>query len=142
MEIANLPQSVGHKWNRKNLTRPLWVWLRFFRFISAPTSCSILAISISDFGVMQSAKFKFIYLAAGLAFSGCSANDHSPTVDIIGSYFPAWIICLVLGLALTLIARQILIGLKVNTHLYPAPLVYIAMLVIFTLVLWLSFFKN
>jgi hypothetical protein len=91
---------------------------------------------------MQSAKSKFICLAMGLALSGCSVDDHSPTVDILGSYFPAWIICIVLGLALTLIARQILIGLKVNTHLYPAPLVYISMLVCFTLALWLSFFRN
>ena len=91
---------------------------------------------------MKSAKFKFICLPIALALSGCSSNDHSPTVDIIGSYFPAWIICIVLGLALTLITRQILIGLKINTHLRPAPLVYISMLVSFTLVLWLSFFKN
>jgi hypothetical protein len=73
---------------------------------------------------------------------GCSSDGHSPTVDILGSYFPAWIICIVLGLALTLIARQILIGLKLNTHLHPAPLVYAAMLVVFTLALWLSFFRN
>jgi hypothetical protein len=91
---------------------------------------------------MQSEKFKFVFLTMGLALSGCSARDHSPTVDILGSYFPAWIICIVLGLALTLITRQILIGLKLNTHLYPAPLVYISMLVCFTLALWLSFFKN
>jgi hypothetical protein len=91
---------------------------------------------------MKPAKFKFVCLPIALALSGCSANDHSPTVDILGSYFPAWIICLVLGLALTLITRQILIGLKVNTHLFPAPLVYISMLVTFTLALWLSFFRN
>ncbi|HEY3861862.1 MAG TPA: YtcA family lipoprotein [Verrucomicrobiae bacterium] len=91
---------------------------------------------------MKSAKFKFICLPVGLALSGCSANDHSPAVDIIGSYFPAWIICIVLGLALTLMTRQILIGLKLNAHLRPAPLVYISMLVSFTLVLWLSFFRN
>ena len=91
---------------------------------------------------MQAATSRFICLAIGLALGGCSANDHSPTVDILGSYFPAWIICIVLGLALTLIARQILIGLKVNTHLYPAPLVYISMLVCFTLALWLLFFRN
>jgi hypothetical protein len=91
---------------------------------------------------MQSAKLKFIFLSITLPLSGCSASDHSPTVDILGSYFPAWIICILLGLALTLIARQILIGLKVNTHLRPAPLVYISMLVSFTLILWLSFFRN
>lgn len=78
----------------------------------------------------------------GLMVSGCGVNDHSPTVDIIGSYFPAWIICIVLGLALTLITRQALIGFKLNTHLHPAPLVYISMLVFFTMTLWLVFFKN
>jgi positive regulator of sigma E activity len=45
-------------------------------------------------------------------------------------------------LALTLITRQVLIGLKLNTHLHPAPLVYICMLVSFTLTLWLAFFQN
>jgi hypothetical protein len=91
---------------------------------------------------MKSTKFIFIGLAAGLGLTGCGANDHSPTVDILGSYFPAWIICIVLGLALTLITRQILIGFRVNTHLRPAPLVYICVLVFFTLVLWLTFFQN
>ena len=91
---------------------------------------------------MQTARFKFIGLAIAVVLSGCSANDHSPTVDVLGSYFPAWIICIVLGLALTLIARQILIGLKLNQHLYPAPIVYISMQVCFTLALWLSFFRN
>jgi hypothetical protein len=87
---------------------------------------------------MKSAKFIFL----GLTLTGCGVNHHSPTVDIVGSYFPAWIICVVLGLALTLITRQILIGLKLNTRLHPAPLIYICMLVFFTLVLWLAFFKN
>lgn len=86
--------------------------------------------------------FKLIGLALPLMLSGCGADDHSPTLDILGSYFPAWIICIVLGLALTLITRQILIGCKLNTHLYPAPLVYICMLVFFTLTLWLAFFQN
>ncbi|HUA66556.1 MAG TPA: YtcA family lipoprotein [Alphaproteobacteria bacterium] len=91
---------------------------------------------------MKSVKFIFIGPAFGLVLNGCGVNDHSPTVDIIGSYFPAWIICIVLGLALTLITRQVLIGLKLNNHLHPAPLVYTSMLVFFTLTLWLVFFKN
>jgi hypothetical protein len=87
---------------------------------------------------------KLICLSIGLVLmlTGCGADDHSPTVDIIGSYFPAWIICIVLGLALTLITRQVLIGLKLNAHLHPAPLVYVSMLVFFTMILWLAFFQN
>ena len=91
---------------------------------------------------MKSTKFILFGLPIGLMLTGCGVNRHSPTIDILGSYFPAWIICIVLGLALTLIARQVLIGFKLNTHLHPAPLVYISMLVFFTLTLWLVFFKN
>ena len=92
---------------------------------------------------MQSAKFKFtLPVALMLMLTGCGTDDHSPTVDVIGSYFPAWIICIVLGLALTLITRQVLIGFRLNTHLFPAPLVYVCMLVFFTLTLWLVFFQN
>jgi hypothetical protein len=91
---------------------------------------------------MKFAKIQFIGLLINLTLAGCGADDHSPTVDILGSYFPAWIICIALGLALTLITRQVLIGFKLNTHLHPAPLVYISMLVFFTLALWLAFFQN
>lgn len=91
---------------------------------------------------MNRAKFILIGPPLGLVLTGCGVQDHSPTVDILGSYFPAWIICIVLGLALTLITRQVLIGLKLNNHLHPAPLVYISMLVSFTLTLWLAFFQN
>ena len=91
---------------------------------------------------MKAAKIIFISLPIGLMMTGCAADDHSPTLDILGSYFPAWIVCIVLGLALTLITRQVLIGFKVNSHLHPAPLVYVCMLVFFTLVLWLAFFQN
>ncbi len=69
-------------------------------------------------------------------------NHHSPTVDIVGSYFPAWMVCIVIGLALTLIARQLLVGLKLNGFLHPAALVYPCMTILFTLAVWLAFFKN
>jgi hypothetical protein len=91
---------------------------------------------------MKFAKILFIWLPVSLMLTGCGADGHSPTVDILGSYFPAWIICIALGLALTLITRQVLIGFKLNTHLHPAPVVYISMLVFFTLALWLAFFQN
>ena len=91
---------------------------------------------------MKFLKFVFIGLPIALMLPGCGVNGNSPTVDILGSYFPAWIVCIVLGLALTLITRQILIGLKLNTHLHPAPLVYVCMLVFFTMTLWLAFFLD
>jgi hypothetical protein len=67
---------------------------------------------------------------------------NSPTVDVLGSYFPAWMVCMVAGLALTLIARLLLIGLKLDTHVRPAPVVYPCLIAVFTLAAWLLFFQN
>lgn len=82
-----------------------------------------------------------VLVIAGLLLAGCHST-HSPTVDVLGSYFPAWIICIVTGLVLTLIARQFLIKFKLDEHLRPAPLIYVCLTICFTLVLWLIFFKN
>jgi hypothetical protein len=75
--------------------------------------------------------------------AGCrSMTDHPSTIDVVGSYFPAWLICIVVGVALTLITRQLLIGLKLNVHLYPAAFVYLCMIILFTLGVWLALFQN
>ena len=70
--------------------------------------------------------------AAGFGF-------HSPAIDVLGSYFPAWMICMVAGLALTLIARLLLVALKLHTWLRPAPIVYPCLMAVFTMVVWLVF---
>lgn len=75
--------------------------------------------------------------------AGCrSMRDRSPTIDVLGSYFPAWLLCIVVGLALTLVTRQLLVGFKLNVHLHPAALVYPGMTLLFTLAVWLVFFSN
>jgi hypothetical protein len=83
----------------------------------------------------------FLALPA-LLLAGCRESEHSPTVDVLGSYFPAWIVCIVIGLALTIITRQVLIILKVHTHLRPVALVYLCLMIGYTLSVWLLFFKN
>ena len=91
---------------------------------------------------MKPLRSSFIFPAAGLLLAGCHADAHSPTLDVLGSYFPAWVVCIVIGLALTLITRQIFIGLKINAHLRPIVLVYLCLMVFYTLGIWLLFFQN
>lgn len=69
-------------------------------------------------------------------------KTHFPTLDVLGSYFPAWMVCIILGLVLTVIARQFLIGLKLNAHLRPAGLVYVCMMILWTMAIWLVCFQN
>ena len=69
-------------------------------------------------------------------------NARSPTIDVLGSYFPAWMLCIVVGLVLTIVVRQVLIGFKLNVHLRPAGLTYVCMTILFTLAVWLVCFKD
>jgi hypothetical protein len=78
-----------------------------------------------------------------LDLAGCQASGgHAPSIDVFGSYFPAWMICLFAGIALTLIFRQLLVLLKLHGHVHPAPIVYPSLIAIFTLLAWLAFYQN
>lgn len=80
-------------------------------------------------------------LLPALLSAGCRTGVRSPTIDVLGSYFPAWMVCILLGLAATIIVRQILVGLRLDAHLRPAALVYVCMMVLWTMTAWLVFFN-
>jgi YtcA family len=70
------------------------------------------------------------------------SSDHSPIVDVLGSYFPAWMICILSGLALTLIAHWIVQAGNLKPYLGPAPLIYSSLMIIFTFTTWILFYQN
>ena len=69
-------------------------------------------------------------------------SDHSPTVDILGSYFPAWMICIVSGLTLTLVSRWIIRAYHLEGYASPAPLIYTCLTLIYTFGTWIIFYHN
>jgi hypothetical protein len=93
---------------------------------------------------MKSSTIRFILLPLLLVgVAGCGGSGfHSPSVDLLGSYFPAWLICIVIGLALTLIARLLLVACKLDAYVRPASIVYPCLITLFTMAVWLAFFQN
>jgi len=69
-------------------------------------------------------------------------SHHSPTVDILGSYFPAWMVCILSGLTLTLIAHWIIQLRNLKSYIAPAPLIYSCLMIIFTFATWILFYQN
>ena len=69
-------------------------------------------------------------------------SSHSPTVDILGSYFPAWMVCIVSGLTLTLVAHWIVQVGNLKPYIGPAPLIYSSLMIIFTFAIWILFYQN
>ncbi len=61
----------------------------------------------------------------------------APSLNVLGSYFPTWMVCFFGALALMLVVRQIFAASGVSKDL-PAPVVvHVALLVAFTLGAWL-----
>jgi hypothetical protein len=70
------------------------------------------------------------------------SSHHSLTVDILGSYFPAWMVCILSGVTLTLIAHWIVQVGNLKPYIGPAPLVYSCLMIIFTFATWILFYQN
>ena len=69
-------------------------------------------------------------------------RQHSPTVDVLGSYFPAWMVCILSGLTLTLIAHWIVQVGNLKRYIGPVPLIYSSLMIIFTFATWILFYQN
>jgi YtcA family len=77
----------------------------------------------------------------GLALTAfiLTSCGRAPSFDILGSFFPAWLACLALGLLLTVAARWLLLRLHVVIAL--PILTYPSLTALFTFALWLAFFR-
>jgi len=82
--------------------------------------------SISAFGLMLAALF----------LTGC---ERAPSFDVVGSFFPAWLLCLGLGLVLTAAARWLLVRLRIVIAL--PVLTYPSLTALFSFALWLALFR-
>ena len=77
--------------------------------------------------------------ALALTVSGCS---YSPTLNLLGSYFPAWMLCAVVGIAAAVIIRQILGAAGVNEYVVAPLLTYAGLALSATLLAWLFWFGH
>ena len=79
------------------------------------------------------------HVAATLTLSGCS---HAPTLDLLGSYFPAWMLCAVAGILAAVIIRQILALAGIHEYVLVPLLTYTGYAVSAALLLWLFWFGH
>jgi len=85
-------------------------------------------------------RLAIIAMCAGvmLVSSGCS---RAPSLNVLGSFFPAWILCGVVGIVLTVIARVFFVRADFEKELSPLALVYPSLAAFFTFSMWLLFFS-
>ena len=76
-----------------------------------------------------------VFVPTLLLMTGCG---RAPSFDILGSFFPAWLVCLVAAILLTVASRALLIRYIEIT--WPV-LIYPSLTAIFAFALWLALFR-
>ena len=69
--------------------------------------------------------------------SSCCA----PIINLWGAYWPAWVLCLVCGIVLTLVSRLIFSWTRLEPHMGPLLLVYPMLIVAYACGLWLLLYR-
>jgi YtcA family len=89
--------------------------------------------------VLNRAAAAAVSFAPALFAAGCS---RAPSFNILGSFFPAWIVCGVLGILLTVVVRLFFVRIKLEDDLLlPLILTYPCLTAFFTFTLWLVFYS-
>jgi len=65
-----------------------------------------------------------------------------PYINIIGSFFPSWMLCALIGIAVALLGRRLFIRVGLDPYVGPRQLVYSSLAILVTLVLWVAVFRG
>ena len=65
-----------------------------------------------------------------------------PQINVIGSFFPSWMLCAAIGIVVAVLARHLFLRLGVDPYLGPRALVYPSLALLVTLVLWVTLFRS
>jgi len=67
---------------------------------------------------------------------------HCPSLTIFGAFFPAWMLCALLGIVAAIAARKLFAVAGIGAELRPALLLYPSIALTVTFVLWLTFYGH
>jgi hypothetical protein len=82
--------------------------------------------------------FAVVTFGVSLPCSGCS---RAPSVDILGSFFPVWMVCLTIAVILVFGVRYLLLRYKIEQDVGPLALFYPSAVILLTCLMWLILFR-
>jgi hypothetical protein len=78
---------------------------------------------------------RYGFVLAPALLTGCG---RAPAFDILGSFFPAWLVCAVVAVLLTALSRELL---RRHVDVLWPTLVYPSLTALFAFALWLALFS-
>jgi len=83
---------------------------------------------------------RYLLMAAFLSMC-CSGCSRAPSVDILGSFFPAWMLCISTGVVCASVTRWLLVRSRLEKHITFPILFYPGVAVTIACLLWLALFR-
>jgi hypothetical protein len=92
----------------------------------------------------SSAVLRRSLIVIGIFFlGGCGSSNHRvASIDVFGSYFPAWLLSLAVGVALTIIAAGAGRLMDIRPSGLRAPVLCVSLILIFSISIWFWFFAS
>ena len=75
--------------------------------------------------------------AAALLLAGCD-----PVVNIAGANFPSWLFCAICGATLTAVIHPVFVVTRIESYLWPRPIVYTSLAILMGCIVFLIFFNR
>lgn len=79
-----------------------------------------------------------IVVLLSTALAGCM---RSPSFNILGSFFPSWLLCLFVGIILAAISNRIFVRFSLDKVILWPVVIYPCLVLLFACGLWLIFFS-
>lgn len=83
-------------------------------------------------------RLRFLMLA-GLLCSGCG---YAPNVPLFGAFFPAWMLCALIGIGLALIVRTLSVVTGLGRRVAIPAVTYVLLAMLFGAAAWIFLFRG
>ena len=80
----------------------------------------------------------FFFFFACLLCAGCG---RAPAIDVIGSFFPVWMVCLTVSVVVAALLRVYLLRRQLEPAVEPVALFYPAVVLLISCLMWLVFYR-
>ena len=87
---------------------------------------------------MKKTKKTLALLTLGLSCAGCNG---APAIDVLGSFFPAWMVCIIAAVVLAFLVRYFLLKYRLETEVGHLAIFYPCVVILSACGLWLLFFR-
>ena len=71
----------------------------------------------------------------------CAGCSRAPSINVLGSFFPAWMVCIIASIAVTFVVRYALLKFQLETEVGHVAIFYPCLVIFVACGLWLIFFR-